>query len=80
MFVDKLQISVAICFVFVRNDSASEMVVGCLGWFFGVFCGDFFLEGNESFLKSPVTSVMFSSVYEKLYTVSAKWCVGCGVF
>lgn len=36
MFMGKLW---QICFVFVRNDSASEMVVGWLGFLFGCFFG-----------------------------------------
>lgn len=71
-----------ICFVFVRNDSASEMVVGCLGFLCLVgffFCGDFFL--NETVSSRPLPLQLCSRpVCERLYKMSTKWCVGCGVF
>lgn len=64
-----------ICFVFVRNDSASEMVVGWLRFLFGCFFGgDSFSWGERgSFLKSATTSVMFC-VWEGVHSVCRMVC------
>lgn len=49
------------------------------GCFFFFFCGDFFL--NETVSSSPLPLQLCSRpVCERLYKMSTKWCVGCGVF
>lgn len=50
-----------------------------LAFWLGFFYGDFFL--NETVSSSPPPLQLCSRpVCERLYKMSTKWCVGCGVF